>query len=216
MNLIFLGPPGAGKGTQAARLSEEFSIPQISTGDILREARKNKTPLGQKAESFMVQGQLVPDEVVIGIVEERLRESDCQNGFILDGFPRTTAQADALGQMLLSLGRQINQVISFSVDDAAIISRLSGRRVCSDCGASFHVEFSPTTVDGVCDKCGGKTYQRKDDQAETIKERLDVYKKQTQPLIDYYSNLGALISVEGQGSVDDVFERIKSSLPSAA
>ena len=208
MNLIFLGPPGAGKGTQADVVCAKFNIPKISTGDILRQARKDQTELGKKAESYMVSGKLVPDEVVIGIVTERLGKNDCKQGYILDGFPRTEAQANALSKILLENGKQISSVISLDVPDTFIIERLSGRRVCQACGASFHLNFAPSTKGENCDKCGGALIQRKDDQKDTITERLNVYKEQTQPLINYYTKAGLLRSIDGTGSQAEVTDRI--------
>lgn len=199
MNLILLGAPGAGKGTQAEVIAEAKKIPQISTGNILREAVKNGTEYGLKAKEAMDSGALVSDEVVIGILKDRIAEDDCKNGFILDGFPRTVPQAEALEAM----GVKIDKVIEISVPDEKIQSRLSGRRVCEDCGASYHVEFKPTKTEGVCDKCGGKTVQRKDDMPETVIERLNVYHEQTAPLKDFYGSKGILKTVEGQENVED-------------
>jgi len=199
MNLILLGAPGAGKGTQAEVICDKLQIPAISTGNILREAVKNGTELGIKAKGYMESGALVPDEVVIGILKDRIAEDDCKNGFILDGFPRTVPQAEALEKM----GVVIDKVIEIFVPDEKIEQRLSGRRVCEACGASYHVDYKPSKVEGVCDKCGGKTVQRKDDQPETIKERLRVYHEQTAPLKDYYAKRGKLTVVEGQEEVAD-------------
>lgn len=199
MNLILLGAPGAGKGTQAEVICDKLQIPAISTGNILREAVKNGTELGIKAKGYMESGALVPDEVVIGILKDRIAEDDCKNGFILDGFPRTVPQAEALEKM----GVVIDKVVEIFVPDEKIEQRLSGRRVCEVCGASYHVDYKPSKVDGVCDKCGGKTVQRKDDQPETIKERLRVYHEQTAPLKDYYAKRGKLTVVEGQEEVAD-------------
>mgnify|MGYP003971402921 CR=1 FL=1 len=210
MNVILLGPPGAGKGTQAQRISESYGIPQISTGDMLREARKNKTPLGQKAESYMLAGKLVPDEVVVGIVDERLMQQDCENGFVLDGFPRTVAQADSLQELLKRQGRTIEVVLCFLVPDEVLVIRLSGRRVCSKCGATYHVDFAPSAQESVCDKCGGDVIQRKDDTKETVVERLQVYKDKTQPLIDYYNGSKLLKEVDGVGEQQNVWMRIKA------
>jgi len=199
MNLILLGAPGAGKGTQAEVICDKLQIPAISTGNILREAVKNGTELGIKAKGYMESGALVPDEVVIGILKDRIAEDDCKNGFILDGFPRTVPQAEALEKM----GVVIDKVIEIFVPDEKIEQRLSGRRVCEACGASYHVDYKPSKVEGVCDKCGGKTVQRRDDQPETIKERLRVYHEQTAPLKDYYAKRGKLTVVEGQEEVAD-------------
>lgn len=199
MNLILLGAPGAGKGTQAEVISEALGIPQISTGNILREAVKNGTEYGLKAKTAMESGALVSDEVVIGILKDRIAEDDCKNGFILDGFPRTVPQAEALEQM----GVNIDKVIEISVPDETIQKRLSGRRVCEKCGASYHTEFKPTKIEGTCDKCGGATVIRKDDQPETVIERLNVYHEQTAPLKDFYAKLGKLETVIGQEEVAD-------------
>lgn len=199
MNLILLGAPGAGKGTQAEVISEKLGIPQISTGNILREAVKNSTECGLKAKSFMESGALVPDEVVIGILKDRIAEDDCKNGFILDGFPRTVPQAEALEKM----GVNIDLVLSIDVDDEVIKARISGRRVCEKCGASYHIEYHPTKVEGVCDKCGGKAAQRKDDAPETVVERLATYHKQTAPLADFYAARGKLKRVKGLDGVEE-------------
>ena len=199
MNLILLGAPGAGKGTQAEVISEALGIPQISTGNILREAVKNGTEFGLKAKTAMESGALVSDEVVIGILKDRIAEDDCKNGFILDGFPRTVPQAEALEQM----GVNIDKVIEISVPDETIQKRLSGRRVCEKCGASYHTEFKPTKIEGTCDKCGGATVIRKNDQPETVIERLNVYHEQTAPLKDFYAKLGKLETVIGQEEVAD-------------
>ncbi len=199
MNLIFLGAPGAGKGTQAEVVSEALGIPQISTGNILREAAKNGTELGIKAKAAMDSGALVSDDIVIGILKERITEDDCKNGFILDGFPRTVPQAEALDSMNI----RIDKVIEISVPDDTIKERVSGRRVCESCGASYHVQYKPSKVEGKCDKCGGKTVIRKDDQPETVLERLAVYHEKTAPLKEYYEKQGKLVTVEGQEEVAD-------------
>lgn len=212
MKLILLGPPGAGKGTQAKILTERFGIPQISTGDILRAAVKEGTPMGVKAKSFMDAGGLVPDEVVIGIVQERLQQPDCVKGFILDGFPRTTAQAEALKQTLVQLGKELNKVVSLEVDVEALVVRLTGRRTCKDCGRGFHVQFDAPKVDGVCDSCGGALVQRDDDREATIRHRLDVYAQQTSPLIAYYRNEGLLASVDGMLAMDAVQDALLTVL----
>lgn len=204
MKLILLGPPGAGKGTQAKMLTDRCGIPQISTGDILRAAVKEGTPMGLKAKSFMDAGGLVPDGVVIGIVQERLQQPDCRQGFILDGFPRTTAQAEALKQTLAQLGKELDRVVSLEVDVEALVVRLTGRRTCKDCGRGFHVRFDPSKVEGVCDACGGSLVQRDDDREATIRHRLDVYAQQTSPLIAYYRNEGLLTSVDGMQAMDAV------------
>ncbi len=197
MNLILLGAPGAGKGTQAEVICNELNIPAISTGNIIREALKNGTETGKKAKSYMDKGELVPDQVVIDIIKERLAKSDCSNGFILDGFPRTVPQAEALDKM----GVTIDKVIEISVADEEIKQRLTGRRVCEKCGASYHTQFKPTTVEGICDVCGGKTVIRKDDEPSTVEARLEVYHKQTAPLKGYYEAQHKLTTVNGQESV---------------
>lgn len=199
MNLILLGAPGAGKGTQAEVICSTLNIPAISTGNILREAIKNGTALGMEAKTYMDGGKLVPDEIVINILKERLSADDCAGGFILDGFPRTVPQAEALDKM----GVRIDKVVDIEVADEKIMQRLSGRRVCESCGASYHLEYKPSKAEGVCDKCGGKTVQRKDDHPDTIKERLHVYHEQTEPLKDYYLKTGKLVVVEGQEEVAD-------------
>ena len=199
MKLIFLGAPGAGKGTQAEKVSEYLNIPTISTGNIIREALKNGTEMGLKAKSYMDAGALVPDEVVIGIIQERLAQPDCENGFILDGFPRTIPQAEALDRM----GIHIDRIIDIEVPDETIAQRVSGRRVCAACGSSYHIDYKKPTVEGVCDRCGGTLVQRKDDQPETVKERLAVYHEQTEPLKAYYAKSGKLVTVKGQERVED-------------
>ena len=197
MKLILLGAPGAGKGTQAEFISEKYGIPMVSTGNMIREALKNGTEMGLKAKSFMDSGNLVPDEVVIGIIKERLAKDDCKNGFILDGFPRTIPQAEALQKM----GIELDRVIDFEVEDEEIIGRMSGRRVCSKCGSSYHTMFKPPVKEGVCDKCGAELIQRKDDKPETVKERLRVYHEETEPLKDFYMKKGNLRVVAGQGDI---------------
>ena len=198
MNLILLGAPGAGKGTQAEVISSALNIPQISTGNILREAVKNGTEYGLKAKAAMDAGDLVSDDVVIGILKDRIARDDCKNGFILDGFPRTVPQAEALD----SMGVKIDKVLEIHVEDETIKSRLSGRRVCEDCGATYHIEFNPTKVDGKCDKCGGNAVQRKDDAPETVIERLKTYHEKTAPLKDFYEKQGKLETVVGQETVE--------------
>ena len=199
MNIILLGAPGAGKGTQAAVICNHLNIPTISTGNIIREALRTGTEMGLKAKSFMDAGQLVPDEVVIGIIEERLKADDCQNGFILDGFPRTIPQAEALDKM----GVVIDKVIDIEVPDETIVTRLSGRRVCEKCGRPYHIVDLKPQVEGVCDDCTGALIQRKDDHIDTVKARLDIYHAETEPLKDYYGKQGKLVIVEGQEKVDD-------------
>jgi adenylate kinase len=210
MKLILLGPPGAGKGTQAVRLVAHFGIPQISTGDILRKAVKDGTDLGKLAKSYMDQGALVPDEVVIGIIRDRIVQSDCDKGYILDGFPRTMAQAEALDEMLKNLGTGVDHVVNIALDDEEIIKRLTGRRTCSQCGAGYHILFDPPKKEGVCDQCGGALIQRDDDKEETVRERLRVYREQTEPLIEYYQKKGILYNVDGTKDINGVFEEIKS------
>ncbi len=212
MNIILLGPPGAGKGTQAQKIVEYFHIPQISTGDILRSAVKEGTPLGKEAKTFMDRGQLVPDEVVIGIIDERLRAPDCQPGFILDGFPRNISQADALQSLLEKMGKSIDHVINIEVDSEELILRLTGRRTCKNCGAMFHILFQPPREEGKCDRCGGPLYQRADDHEETIRTRLKEYERQTTPLRDYYQKKKLLRSIHGVGGADQIFERILRQL----
>ncbi len=212
MNLILLGPPGAGKGTQAKILTKRYEIPQISTGDILRAAVKEQTPMGVKAKEFMDRGALVSDEVVVGIVEERLAKPDCTNGFILDGFPRTVKQADALRQMLLVLGKTIDHVISMEVDKEALLERVTGRRTCRSCGKGFHIAFDPPKVDGVCDECGGELYQRDDDSEGTMRNRLDVYEEQTAPLIAYYGKESLLRTIDGLGAIDEIQRKLQRIL----
>jgi adenylate kinase len=212
MDLILLGPPGSGKGTQAKRMVERYHIPQISTGDMLRAALKEKTPLGLEAKQYMDQGKLVPDEVVVGIVRERLKAPDCQGGFILDGFPRTVPQAEALGTTLKAMNRGIDHVISIEVANAELLKRLGGRRTCRNCGVMYHLMFDPPKKEGVCDKCGGELYQRDDDQEKTIRARLKVYDKQTAPLIAYYRGMGLLRTIDGIGEVEDIFQRIVTAI----
>ncbi|MEJ8546579.1 adenylate kinase [Brevibacillus borstelensis] len=212
MNIILMGLPGAGKGTQAERIVKEFDIPHISTGDMFRAAVKNETPLGLKAKSYMDQGQLVPDEVVIGIVRERLAMEDCEKGFLLDGFPRTVPQAEALTATVKELGREIDHVININVRRELLIDRLTGRWICPVCGASYHTLFNPPKVAGICDKDGGKLFQRDDDKLEVVSQRLDVNIAQTQLLIDYYAEQGLLRSIDGEQDIQVVFEEIKSLL----
>jgi adenylate kinase len=212
MNLILLGPPAAGKGTQAKMLTKAYGIPQISTGDMLREAVKAGSPMGLKAKSFMDSGALVPDEVVIGIVDERLQKADCQKGFILDGFPRTTAQADTLKGMLADKKMKIDHVVCIQVATDELIRRLAGRRICRQCMAPFHVMFNPPKKKGVCDACGGELYQRDDDKEESVAVRLKAYENQTKPLVDYYQREGLLRPIDGIGEVDAIQNLIKQAL----
>ena len=212
MKIVFMGPPGAGKGTQAEKIIEKYQIPHISTGDMFRKAIKDQTELGMEAKRYMDQGALVPDHVTIGIVKDRLSESDCKSGFLLDGFPRTVDQAKALDEILTSLDSKIDYVINIDVDLDILKERLTGRRICRSCGATYHRVFNPPAVAGVCDKCGGELYQRKDDNEETVGNRLDVYVSQTKPLLDYYSLAGNLVNINGQQSIDLVFAEIQDVL----
>lgn len=211
MNIILLGPPGAGKGTQAKKISEYYSLPHISTGDILRENINNNTDLGKKAKAYMERGELVPDDILIKIIRDRLSKPDCSEGFLLDGYPRTLPQADALTKILTELNKKLGAVLNIEVRDEELIERLSGRRMCA-CGASYHVRFNPPEKEGVCDMCKGTLYQRADDKAEAIKNRLIVYKKQTQPLIEYYSKKGLLRTIDGGKDILAIFEDIKKLL----
>ena len=212
MKLILLGPPGAGKGTQAVRLVEHYKIPQISTGDILRKAVKEGTEMGVMAKGYMDKGALVPDEVVIGIIRDRILESDCDNGYILDGFPRTIAQAEALEGMLSEMGSRIDHVVNISVNDEEIVKRLTGRRTCPACGAGYHIHFDPPEKEGVCDKCGGVLIQRDDDTEGTIRSRLKVYRDQTEPLISFYDGKGLLRTIPGEGGMEEIFKSILLAL----
>ena len=208
MNLIIIGPPGSGKGTQGKLIAERYRIPQISTGDILREAVRNGSALGLKAKASMDKGALVPDEVVIGIIEERLMKGDCGEGFILDGFPRTVAQANALERMLGRRGLAIDHVFSIEIEREELIRRLMGRRTCGGCGAMYHVLFNPPKKEGICDQCGGSLYQRDDDKEGTIRSRLDVYSQQTGPVIQYYASKGLVRAINGIGPIEGIFDRI--------
>jgi len=212
LNIILMGLPGAGKGTQAERIVETFNFPHISTGDMFRAAVKNETPLGLEAKSYMDKGLLVPDEVVIGIVRDRLSKDDCANGFLLDGFPRTVPQAEALTATLKELGRELDHVININVERDVLVTRLTGRWICPTCGASYHTVFNPPKVEGICDKDGGKLYQRDDDKEEVVVQRLDVNIAQTQPLIDYYSAQGILRNIDGDQDIQVVFAEIASLL----
>lgn len=216
MNLILMGLPGAGKGTQAEKIVEHFHIPHISTGDMFRSAIKEGTKMGLEAKSFMDQGLLVPDNVVIGIVKERLGKGDCEEGFLLDGFPRTTAQAEVLDNMLTELNKKIDFVININVDKDLLLGRLTGRRICKDCGATYHLVNNPPSNDGVCDKCGGELYQRDDDKEETVATRLDVNIRQSEPLLKYYGEKDVLRTVDGDQEIDAVFSSIEKILRSQA
>ncbi len=213
MQLLMMGPPGAGKGTQAAKLVKNFSIPQISTGDMFRAAVKEGTELGKAAKACMDAGKLVPDEITIGIVRERLAKDDCKNGFILDGFPRTVEQADALNKILDELGKKITCVLNINVPSEYLIERAVGRRLCRKCGATYHVKFHPPKGD-TCDECGGELYQRADDNEATMKNRLSAYEASTRPLIDYYKNAGVYTEIDGRQPIDKVTEDLVSVLTS--
>ena len=208
MRLILLGPPGAGKGTQAKKLKDKFFIPQISTGDILRRAVKDNSELGIQARSFMDIGQLVPDDLVISLIKERIKEADCDTGFILDGFPRTIIQAEKLSETLNEMSLVIDTVIDLVVEADEVINRLAGRSTCQDCGGMFHVQSCPPKIEGVCDNCGGKLAQRQDDNSETILKRLDVYQESTAPLKQFYKRQGNLKTVTARGSVEEIFSRV--------
>ena len=216
MYILLIGPPGAGKGTQAEKLIREYGIPQISTGDMFRAAVKSGTALGKEAKSYMDKGALVPDSVTVGIVKERLAQDDCKKGWILDGFPRTTAQASALDAILHDLGIQLTAVLDFNVNRDDLVKRVSGRLVCRQCGASFHKEFRPPKQEGVCDNCGGELYQRADDNEVTVRERLAVYDTSTKPLIDYYKVSGRYYEINGDQSMDKVFADVQAALKKAS
>jgi len=210
--VVLLGPPGAGKGTQAKLLQDEFGAVQISTGDILRKAVADQTPLGQQAAGFINSGALVPDSVIVNLVAERLKEPDCARGFLLDGFPRTIPQAESLDEILKNAGQNLNCVLSVQVAQDIIVERLAGRRTCRQCGALCHVVFNPPKVEGVCDRCSGELYQREDDQEQTIANRLQVYEKQTAPLVQYYRERGLLRAIDGVGEIDQIRARVIEAL----
>ncbi|GHI00476.1 adenylate kinase [Neobacillus kokaensis] len=212
MNLVLMGLPGAGKGTQAEQIVEKYGIPHISTGDMFRAAMKEGTELGLQAKSFMDKGELVPDEVTIGIVRERLSKEDCQQGFLLDGFPRTVPQAEALETLLEELNKKIDYVININVDKSILMERLTGRRICKDCGSTYHLVFNPPAKEGVCDRCGGELYQRADDNADTVQNRLDVNIKQQEPLLTFYETKGYLRTIDGQQHIEKVFADIEELL----
>lgn len=212
MNIIIMGLPGAGKGTQAAKIIKKYSIPHISTGDMFRLAIKNDTDLGRQAKAFMDQGELVPDEVTVGIVRERLSQSDAKGGFLLDGFPRTVEQAEALNNIMEELGSQIDQTIYVEVPEEELMNRLTGRRICETCGSTYHLVFNPPKTEGICDLDGGKLYQREDDNPETVQNRLEVNTKQTAPLLDFYKDFGVLATVDGSKDIEEVFEEVDEIL----
>ncbi|WP_127532410.1 adenylate kinase [Paenibacillus kobensis] len=212
MNILFMGPPGAGKGTQAERIVDQFAVPHISTGDAFRLAMKQGTPLGQKAKEYVDQGKLVPDEITNGIVRDRLMLDDCSKGFLLDGFPRTLQQAEALDAMLAEMGRSIDHVINLKVDRGLLLARLTGRRICKSCGSTYHVLNNPPKQEGVCDKCGGELYQRSDDNEESVGTRLDEYSSKTAPLLAYYEGKSLLREVDGEQDIDVVTAEIASVL----
>ena len=208
MNLILLGPPGAGKGTQAAKIIEKYDIPHISTGDIFRANIKEGTELGKKAQEYMNKGELVPDELVVDLVVDRVQQDDCKNGYVLDGFPRTIPQAEALDKALAEFGDKIDYAIDVNVPDENIVKRMGGRRACVGCGATYHLVYAPTKTEGICDVCGKELILRDDDKPETVQKRLNVYHEQTQPLIDYYTKAGILKTVDGTVDINDVFAAI--------
>jgi adenylate kinase len=212
MRLAFLGPPGAGKGTQARELGREWGVPHLATGDMLREALAAGTALGQEAKRFMDQGALVPDEVIIGLMRERLEKPDAAKGFILDGFPRTIAQAEALARLLKDAGQSLDAVIFFEVSEPELLRRLTGRRVCSQCQTTYHLVSAPPKKAGVCDRCGGELYQREDDSEETVRRRLEVYARQTAPLLDYYRQRSLLTIVPGEGPIESIRQAIRRAV----
>lgn len=212
MRMILLGPPGAGKGTQASAICLKYSVPHISTGDIFRKNIKEGTELGVKAKGFIDRGELVPDSLVVDIVADRLTEADAQQGFLLDGFPRTVYQAEALKEILLARHVQLNAVVNIVVNPSVLVDRAVGRRICRACNATYHIEYNPSSLEGVCDKCGGELYQRSDDVAETVQNRIDVYQNETAPLIDFYGNEGLLVAIDGLQAIDVVFKDIVTAL----
>lgn len=214
MRIILLGPPGAGKGTQAAGIVEKYNIPHISTGDIFRKNIKEGTELGKKAKEYMDKGLLVPDELTVGLVTDRITQDDCKNGFMLDGFPRNVYQAEHLNSFLKNSNISLDKVINIEVDKSILVERAVGRRICKSCGATFHIKFNPPKVDGVCDVCQGELYQRADDTEETVSKRIQVYLDETKPLVDYYTSQCIIANINGQQSIDKVFEDIVNALGS--
>ncbi|MDU2198133.1 MAG: adenylate kinase [Peptostreptococcaceae bacterium] len=214
MRIILLGPPGAGKGTQAAGIVEKYNIPHISTGDIFRKNIKEGTDLGKKAKEYIDQGLLVPDELTVGLVTDRITQADCENGFMLDGFPRNVSQAEQLDAFLKENNIELSNVINIEVDKNILVSRAVGRRICKSCGATYHVEFNPPKIEGVCNVCQGELYQRADDNEETVSKRIQVYLDETRPLADYYAKVGILSNINGQQSIDEVFGDIVAALGS--
>ena len=212
MRVLFLGPPGAGKGTQARDLAQEWGVPQIATGDMLRDAMAADTPLGREAKQYYDRGALVPDDVIVGMIADRLAQPDAKRGFILDGFPRTIGQAEALGRLLESLGQPLDRVLFFDVSEAELLRRLTGRRVCRQCGATYHVVSAPPRQAGVCDRCAGELYQRADDGEATVRNRLNVYATQTTPLLDYYRQRSLLTSVPGEGSIAEIRTAVRKAV----
>lgn len=215
MRLVFLGPPGAGKGTQARELADEWGVPHLATGDILREAAAEGLQLGVEARRYMDKGALVPDEVIVALMRERLARADAARGFILDGFPRTIAQAEALEQLLAEAGTALERVVFFEVAETELLRRLTGRRVCRECQAAYHLVSAPPTVAGVCDKCGGQLYQREDDSEATVRNRLAVYARQTAPLLEYYRRRALLVAVDGEGSIEAIRQGVRSAVGAA-
>ncbi len=212
MKLILLGPPGAGKGTQAESIKEAYNLIHISTGDIFRKNMKENTPLGVKAKEYVDKGQLVPDEITIAMVEDRLSQEDVREGFLLDGFPRSTSQAEALDDIMMELGSKIDKVINIEVDKNILVDRVVGRRICKECGATYHVRSNPPKQAGICDKCGGELYQRADDTEETVAKRINIYEEETLPLVEYYTEKGNLFTVDGTLGIDTVFGKIQKAL----
>lgn len=216
MRLVLLGPPGVGKGTQAVRLAERFGVPHISTGDMFRAAVNGDSPMGKKVRQYLDAGELVPDEVTTGVLKERLELTDCDEGFILDGFPRTLPQAEALDEILDNRNEDLDAAVCYTASEGVVVERLSGRRMCRECGANFHISFNPPDTPGVCPKCGGELYQRSDDQPDTIRERLRVYRENTEPLIEYYRNAGLLVEVSAEPAPDEVLNRTIEALEESA